>query len=135
MSQAELVKGIAFPLQPKGFVGATSPRGIAQARGAEKIRDSITLILGTFPGERLMRPDFGCQLKALVFSPNDRATASLASFYVEEALSRWEPRIAVVRVAVENLSPVTGPALQIEVDYRIRTFNDLQQMSFLLPLA
>jgi phage baseplate assembly protein W len=107
-----LGRGFAFPLS----IGAHG--GIAAQRLEEKVRESILVILGTQRGERLMRPDFGCDLGTLVFAPNAPATANLAAYYVEEALSRWEPRVELQGVTVEN---DTGAGrLLIHVRYRLR---------------
>ena len=82
-----LGQGWAFPLQidPRG--------GIALSRGADDINQAIRIILETMPGERVMRPQFGCRVKELLFAPRNAETRNLLVFYVEQALSRWEPRI------------------------------------------
>ncbi len=57
------------------------------------VRQAVLLLLSTQPGERVMRPEYGCELHRLTFSPNDDTTAGLAIHYVRRALERWEPRI------------------------------------------
>ncbi len=107
-------------LLPVGVRPAAGPRPgtIVTAAGEERIRESIRMILSTAPGERLMRPDFGCAIHDLVFAPNDAATAGRAAGAVREALVAWEPRIELLRVEVE---PGAEPEpLLIEVEYRIR---------------
>jgi phage baseplate assembly protein W len=69
-----------------------------------------------------MRPNFGCNLKSLVFAPNNAATANLARFYVEEGLKTWEPRIELTEVLVKNEN--THARLVIEIRYRIRSTNE-----------
>jgi phage baseplate assembly protein W len=117
-----LGRGFAFPLQ-------TNPRGgILEAAHARKIRQSIRIILGTAHGERLMRPTFGCNLRSLVFAPNNAGTANLARHYVEEGLRRWEPRIILDAVTVDN-----DPAqdrLVIAVAYRIRATYEPQNLVY-----
>jgi phage baseplate assembly protein W len=81
------------------------------------IRESIMIILGTAYGERVMRPDFGCGLQELVFSVNDTSTASLAIFYVEEALKKWESRIEVIKVDAQT-DPRENDRLNISIEYR-----------------
>ena len=78
MNSDILGQGFAFPLHinPQG--------GLRQSRHQQKIEQSIRIILGTQHGERLMRPDFGCNLRSLVFAPNNTATANLARHYVEQ---------------------------------------------------
>ena len=90
--------------------------------GETKIRQSIWLILSTAPGERQMRPDFGCGIHDLVFQPNTAALRGAIQVRVQEALTRWEPRIDVVDVRVET-PPEAGNYLLIRIDYRIRANN------------
>lgn len=81
--------------RPEGI--ALTPAGrIAMVSGDEAIRQSIILLLTTTPGERVMRPDYGCPLHRLMFAPNDATTAGLAIHYVRQALVRFEPRIEIV---------------------------------------
>lgn len=112
-----LGQGLAFPLQ-------TNPRGeLALARGDQDIQQSIRIILGTMPGERLMRPEFGCRIHELVFAPRDPATEGLAIYYVEQALGRWEPRIELQEVIVVD-DPDHDGAMLIEIKYRIKATHD-----------
>jgi uncharacterized protein len=119
-----LGKGFAFPLR-------TTPRGGLAASGQDqKIRESIQIILGTEVGERVMRPDFGSHLKSLVFAPNTLATASLAQHYVEEALTRWEPRITLEDVAVRN----DGANCTLVIDIRYRLTATFERQNLVYPL-
>ena len=59
--------------------------------GPDAVRQSILLLLSTRPGERVMRPDNGCDLYRLAFAPSDDMTAGLAIHYVRQAVERWEP--------------------------------------------
>lgn len=120
MNHDHLGRGLAVPLRLDGR-GSTQMSG-----GRRKVRESIRTILGTHPGERLMRPDFGCRLKSLVFAPNNGATANLARHHVEQALRRWEPRIEVQSVDVTNRDPETpgsDSSLVIHIHYLIRSTN------------
>jgi uncharacterized protein len=114
-----LGKGISFPLQ------VNQRGGISVSKYEEKISESILTILGTQYNERAMRPDFGCNLRSLVFAPNNAATANLARHYVEEGLTRWEPRIALDEVVVENTETDKSEGLLlIHVSYRIKSTNE-----------
>jgi hypothetical protein len=93
-------------------------RTIALTEDEEEIEQAIRIILGTAPGQRVMRPEFGCRIHDLVFAPNNTATAGVAARYVTEALGRWEPRIEVRRVDVET-DPHDAACLMISVEYRI----------------
>ena len=91
---------------------------IALARYEESIRQAIWIILSTAPGERAMRPDFGCRIHELVFAPNNITTAGMAARYVDEALGRWEPRIELQRVDA-NPDPDDPARLVIVIEYRV----------------
>jgi uncharacterized protein len=117
-----LGKGFAFPL-------SINPRGgINQSQQEQKIKDSIRTILGTQFDERVMRPNFGCNLKTLIFAPNNKATANLAKYYVEEGLTTWEPRIILEDVIVKN--DYDNNCLQIQVFYRIKSTYEAQNLVY-----
>jgi len=108
-----------------GFPVAARPDGEIQlAAYEEDVRQAIRIILATDPGERVMRPDFGAGLRALLFEPMSTTTLSLAQHRVERALIEWEPRIDVlgVRVGFDHDDPSRGRLL-IEIDYRVRATN------------
>jgi phage baseplate assembly protein W len=107
--------GWAFP------PGVTPAGDIALVSDEEDIRQSVRIILGTTPGERVMRPDFGAGLNALVFEPISTTTIALAKHHVEQALVRWEPRIDSVTVTV-SADPPLG-RLMIDIRYRVRATN------------
>lgn len=98
--------------------------------GDEKVRQSIWIILSTAPGERQMRPDFGCGIHDLVFEPNTAALRALVKTRVREALTRWEPRIDVLDVRVETPPPDERNVLLIRIDYRIRSNNAFFNLIF-----
>jgi len=100
---AFLGQGWSFPVRPEPSAARLSYRS-----GAEQVRQSIQLILDTEPGERVMRPGFGCGLRRYLMKPNSSATRALIRQDVEQALSRLEPRIELRQVAVE---PGDDPAL------------------------
>ncbi len=83
------------------------------------IRQSLLMLLSTAPGERVMRPLYGCELKRLVFAPNDDTTAGLAIHYVRRAVERWEPRVEVLSVDATG-DPDTAGRLLIVFEYRVR---------------
>jgi uncharacterized protein len=118
-----LGQGWAFPLQ-------FNPRGqVALAVGGRDIEQSIRIILETVPGERVMRPEFGCRAKELLFEPKNAATQALLVRYVEQALSRWEPRIDVVRVDVLNDSGQDG-VWTVEINFQIKDTHDTRSIVY-----
>jgi len=110
-----LGKGWAFPV-------AFSPQGIEISPGEKSIQEAIWIILATSPGERVMRPDFGCDIHRLVFSVIDATTVGRAAQEVRLALIRWEPRIDVLDVDTEVRG--RGEVLLISVHYRNRSTNN-----------
>jgi len=86
------------------------------------IKEAIFIILGTAPGERIMRPDFGCGIHEYVFSTMDTLSLRLIENAVIEALTRWEPRIELIEVKVIT-DPASEGKLLINLDYRVRTTN------------
>jgi phage baseplate assembly protein W len=108
----------APPEAPVGLV--IDPSGaIDTVVDDEAIRQSLLLLISTRPGERVMRPEYGCDLSRLVFSPNDDTTAGLAIHFVRQAVERWEPRVEVLRVDANRHAQETT-RLEIVLDYRVR---------------
>jgi uncharacterized protein len=110
---------------------------IAMVEDEHAIRQSLLMLLSTSPGERVMRPDYGCELRRLVFAPNDDTTAGLAIHYVRRAVERWEPRVEIEsldagrheqRVEIGEMRPTAAgddsadasDRLIITLDYRVR---------------
>lgn len=114
-------RGLSYPLR-------MDPTGMSVSSGAGKVEESIRLILGTQYGERLMRPTFGSNLRTIAFAPNNSSTANLARYYVAEGLARWEPRIEVLDVAVDNSA--TEPLLLISITYRLRVTQDVHNLVY-----
>lgn len=126
-NKAFLGQGWNFPLQ------LNSRGGIALAGGEQDIEQSIHVILGTVPGERRMRPEFGCRIHELVFAPNNAATEGLLIHYIREALERWEPRIEVQDIAVST-APDNEATLLAEISYQIKDTHDPRSIVYPLYL-
>ncbi len=116
-------RGWAFPPQ----IGAQG--GIALTRARNEIEQAMLIILGTAPGERVMRPAFGCRLHELLFAPNNVQTAAQARRYVSEALGMWEPRIRVDEVNVYP-DPDRGHVLVVEVVYTVKDTLDRRTLVY-----
>lgn len=123
MEGSFLGRGWSFPLRPDGR------GGIALAEGETDIEQAIRIILGTSRGERPMRPDFGCRIHELVFSPINATTLGLAAHYVEEALGWWEPRIQVREVEVDP-DPEDPACLLITIRYEIKATHDERSLVY-----
>lgn len=100
---------------------------------AEVTRQAILLVLLTAPGERVMRPDYGCRLRELAFAPNDDTTAGLAMHHVRRALSRWVPEAELLRVDADA-DPDDAGVLVVRVVYRHRPTGQTDEVSLDVPL-
>jgi phage baseplate assembly protein W len=116
-------RGWAFPLR----VDQTG--GIALVSREQEIEEAIRLILGTSPGERPMRPDFGCRIHEYLFASADGETAHAIGGEVRVALRQWEPRIDVEDVVV-TIDRVHPALLYIDVRYVIKATNDRRNLVF-----
>ncbi|MDH0867506.1 GPW/gp25 family protein [Mitsuaria sp. GD03876] len=120
---------MATPRTPSTFLGQgwAFPVGIEAGQTAtaaydEDVRQAILIIVGTNPGERVMRPDFGAGLNAFVFEPLNPSTLEAIRQRVLEALVDWEPRIDVTAVTAVADVADTGK-VRIEMSYRVRATN------------
>ncbi|NJQ07729.1 GPW/gp25 family protein [Streptomyces lonarensis] len=122
MSEQFVGSGWAFPmrLSPTG--------GIALVSGEREIEEAIQLVLATAPGERPMRPEFGCAIHDLVFAPVNEQTAGRIQHEVHLSLDRWEPRIKVHEVTVT--AGEAANVLHIDVRYAIRGTNNPRSLVF-----
>jgi uncharacterized protein len=118
-----LGSGIAFPLQ------VDRRGGLALARDETDVDQAIELILGTAPGERPMRPEFGCGVHDFVFDTIDAKTVGKMELAIRDALDRWEPRVVVETVEF-NLDEVADGRLIIDIGYRVRVTNTMRNLVY-----
>ena len=110
-------------------VGVDMRGRISLSHRERDIEESIVMILLTPKGQRVMRPEFGCEIHELVFAPNNATTAGLAAYYVQEALRMWEPRIEVRRIDA-NPDPDNEGRLLVQIDYEIKATYDQRSLVF-----
>ena len=115
--------GLAFPLQ------VDRRGGIALARDETDIEQAIELILATAPGERPMRPEFGCGVHDFVFDSIDASTVGRMELAIRDALDRWEPRVIVDSVEF-NLDEVGDGRLIIDIGYHVRATNHKRNLVY-----
>ena len=115
--------GLAFPLQ------VDRRGGIALARDEVDVEQAIELILATAPGERPMRPEFGCGVHDFVFGSIDAATVGQMELAIRDALDRWEPRVVVETVEF-GLDEVADGRLIIDIGYRVRATNTIRNLVY-----
>jgi uncharacterized protein len=119
--------GIAFPL------GVDETGRLALSSDETDIEQAIRLILGTTPGERPMRPEFGCGIHDFVFERIDSDTLSRIEDSVRSALERWEPRIAVEHISFGGATGAeidNSGLLTINVDYHVRETNTVRNLVY-----
>jgi phage baseplate assembly protein W len=115
--------GLSFPLQ-------ADQRGVlALAHGVTDIEQAIRVILGTAPGERPMRPEFGCAVHDLVFDTIDAELVGGVEAAVQSALSRWEPRIEVTSLEFD-LGETQSGTLVVTINYRVVTTSRLYNLVY-----
>jgi Bacteriophage baseplate protein W len=102
---------------------------VAISEYEDNIRQSIRIILETAPGERVMRPNFGCGIHDLVFAAVDTTTMQRIRSVVEEALRRYEARVEVLGVTIDEDATSEG-VLLVEVEYRVRKTNQIGNLVF-----
>jgi len=119
---------------PSVGLGMSPTGGVDMVDEQASVRQSILLLLSTIPGERVMRPDYGCELHRLVFSPNDNTTSGLAIHYVRQALDRWEPRAQITHLDA-GPNPEYPERLEILLEYRLRRTQNTDELSFSINLT
>src|SRR5215813_11334728 len=118
-----LGRGLRFP------VSVNLNGGVSSSQLEESVRQSIFIILGTAPGERIQRPTFGCQIHDLMFAPNNDLTAARAEVYCEEAIYKFEPRIDKVTCRAWP-NPDEPNRLDVRIEYVIAGKNDKRNLVF-----
>lgn len=108
--------------------------GLDMVDGHAAVRQAVLLLLSTFPGERVMRPGYGCELGRLVFQPNDDTTAGLAIHYVRRAVETWEPRVELLAVDA-NRNPEEPGRLDVSLEYRVRATRHRDRLTFSFSLT
>lgn len=116
-------RGLRFPLQ------VDHSGSIAMTNGVDDLDTSIRVILMTAPGERVMRPTFGCAIWEQLFEPINANTLGLMERAVRRAIGQWEPRVDVEEVEVVP-DPGSVGKVTIRIGYRVRTTNDKRNLVY-----
>jgi hypothetical protein len=119
-----LGRGWAMPVDVDPFTGL-----VEMVEYEEDIRQSIRIIVETAKGERAMRPDFGCGIHDLVFEAVDSTTIRRIQSEIEDALRRFEARIDVLEITVDEDATSEGELL-IQLEYRVRRTNQIGNLVF-----
>jgi phage baseplate assembly protein W len=111
------------------FPGQITPGGsVRLVNGGEEIDAALRMILTTAPGERVMRPDFGCSMWEQVFAPVNPNTLGTIEQNVREAITRWEPRVELTSVTA--LPEGDGSMISIEITYQVKATNDHRNLVY-----
>jgi hypothetical protein len=113
--------GVAFPF------GVDDQGRVALVKDETDVDQAIRIILGTAPGERPMRPEFGCAVHELLFEAIDALTLGQVEHAVRVALTRWEPRVDVHDIQFD-LSQVEDGVLGVRLHYMIRATNSIRNL-------
>lgn len=119
----------------RGWGLRLTPTGeLDHVRGSRATRQSVLLLLSTMPGERVMRPSYGCRLHELAFAPNNDTTAGLAMHFVRRAVEQWVPTAAVMAVDA-FADPHEAGTLRIRLDYAHRPTGARDTVDIALALS
>ena len=121
--RAHLGRGWRFP------VAINLTGGLSSSALEENVRESIFIILGTAPGERVQRPQFGCRIHDLMFDPNNVITAARAEYYCEEAIYKYEKRIERVKCKATP-SKDEPNRLDVRISYVIAGHSDKKNLVY-----
>lgn len=123
-----LGRGWQFPL-------CFDPRSgqAGMATGVEDIEESLRILFGTNPGERVMLPAYGCGLRRAVFDTLSDSTVTELKEMIRKAILFFEPRILVERIDTALVDPLEG-RLDIRIDYVVRTTNTRHNLVYPLYL-
>lgn len=124
-----LGQGLGQPIVPNGA------GRLPQVSGPEKVRQAIFTLLDTDPGERLMRPDFGCGLRRYLMAPNNPATRAGIEREIANTLARWEPRVKVVGIAVTSTDDRAMVLIEIHYAHVLDGRQDILVYPFYLEQA
>lgn len=116
-------RGIMWPMR------VDQSGSIALTAGADDLDSSMRIVLATAPGERVMRPRFGCAIWDLLFEPVNANTMGLMAVAVREAIGQWEPRVEVLDVQIVP-DVTTDGRVHIEIDYRVKATNDRRNLVY-----
>ncbi len=124
MNQKFTGTGWRFPIRPTEQMGH-----MEVAQDEALIQQSIRMIVMTRKGERVMRPEFGCDIHAYVFETLDYTNLKQMEHVVEEALTLWEPRITEIEVTAQE-HPSEEACVMIEINYIVRATNNPHNLVF-----
>ena len=124
VDQSFLGTGWAFP--PEFDQVSKNVRMVAEE---DDIRESLTILLGTSPGERIMQPTYGCALRSMVFETITESTLTVIKDLIERAILFFEARITLTSIDIDTAKSAEG-RLSIALEYTIRATNSRSNMVY-----
>ena len=97
--------------------------------GVADINKSLEILLSTRLGERIMLPDYGCNLEELLFQPLDVTLKTYIKELIETAILYYEPRITAQKISLDTTNELNGEIL-INIEYIVRITNSRANMVF-----
>lgn len=97
-------------------------KGVGMLSDEADIESSLEILLSTRLGERIMLPDYGCNLDEMVFEAMNLTMRTYLKDLVEHAILYHEPRIELGKLELDTSRETEG-VLLIIIDYRVRTTN------------
>lgn len=116
--------GFMFPVQVDENTGR-----FKMSSYEDDIREAIYIIINTRPGERPMRPEFGCRIYDYMFESMNYTVLSSMKAAVYEAIVAWEPRIREVEVDIDE-SQIDKGIISINVNYVVRKTNNAYNLVY-----
>jgi len=102
---------------------------LAMTSDVEDINNSLMILLSTRPGERVMLPNYGCDLQEMLFKPLDLTLITQMKGIVERAILYHEPRIKILSIEIDTQNDIEGEIL-IQINYEVRNTNTRSNMVF-----
>ncbi len=118
--------GIGWSFPPEFNITAGT---VAMTTDVEDINNSLIILLSTRPGERVMFPDYGCDLQEMLFKSLDLTLITQMKNIVKRAILYHEPRINVLSIDIDTTDELGGEVL-IHIDYQVRNTNTRSNMVF-----
>lgn len=121
ITQSFLGRGWKFPL-------SFNKNGVKMSEAEEDIDESLRILFRTYPGERMMHPDFGCRLRDYCFRPYNEELIALIKDEIQRAILFHESRINVEKISVTK--PENSDVVNIAVDYTVCLTNTRRNLVF-----
>lgn len=119
-----LGKGWSFP--PAFSKTATS---VIMSAGVKDVMESLMILLSTSPGERLMQPTYGCDLRRFVFEQIDETLVTELNDEIAFAILHFEPRVKFLEASVKEQNELGG-IISIMVHYEVVITNTRHNIVF-----